>query len=933
MRFNHRFSALILGIFAVTACMEMETLQDAESNYDFVAEVVPATVIIEDDVDTRTYIDEHDNYSSGVGTMWNANEQIGVYSNYSKNVKYTSTNKSGSGDITFSGICIGTPNYAYYPYSTDNNNVSLKSVKGKIPANQTFSNLDMRLNADYRAGVLDSKTLVTAKFTFTRLMTYWRFLVNVTDTPLVGTNVESITVKINNNRKLSGDFNINLQTQQITMSEFSEGDDFVTLNWTNQPRLQSGNVHAAYMTVLPVVRPGDVLTFTITTNRYIATFTKTAKNQQVGNAIVKYTINLASADNLQITEIPLPDLPVLPEPEEPVVGTHPVLKSMKFTVADNPGKILGRKLVANNSKTSYTTRTEEVCDVDTTNHKISLYLPYLNNRKLVPVFEIPEGTYLCSEGGEIISGETEVDFATYKQIAVVNEVGDAVIYDVDFTNTGLPVVVVNQKSGVVTSESGDYQKASAAWYNATGAAWQPKESDWQMTEGVDNFMVYNADGTSAVTDKSGAIVNEPLLASTRVRGNVSQQMPKKPFAIKLDKKSGVLGMDPHKRWVLLANWSDRTLMRNAVAFDIAKIFNQAFPTDGIAWNPSGQFVELVYNGVHVGNYFLCEQIKIDGSRLDISDPYDKDDAYSGNPADYGYLLESDDAYDETVKFITKTYIPFQFKDDADAGGAMLSYVKGIVNGIDENLYNGNWDAAYASLDLTSAVDFWLIQELTMNGEVAHPKSCYSYIVNDMLHMGPIWDFDWQTFPNVSVVNQYYDNMYTGGSNAFKYEYSKSMLSDGTFSRSSSNPSSVKTNDKSYMWYPMLVKDATFKAKAAERWDAVKGFIAAYADSQIPAMAAKIKKSEAENWSMWPLESGSSAARNRYNTYGLGGGFKGDEAMTFDNAVSTLSSTINTRISGMSYVSNQNWPSVSGTPSYGGSSSSDSNGSGSSWWPW
>lgn len=951
MRFNHRFSALILGIFAVTACMEMETLQDAESNYDFVAEVVPATVIIEDDVDTRTYIDEHDNYSSGVGTMWNANEQIGVYSNYSKNVKYTSTNKSGSGDITFSGICLGTPNYAYYPYSTENNNVSLKSVKGKIPANQSFSNLDMRLNADYRAGVLDSKTLVTAKFTFTRLMTYWRFLVNVTDTPLVGTNVESITVKINNNRKLSGDFNINLQTQQITMSEFSEGDDFVTLNWTNQPRLQSGNVHAAYMTVLPVVRPGDVLTFTITTNRYIATFTKTAKNQQAGNAIVKYTINLASADNLQITEIPLPDLPVLPEPEEPVVGTHPVLKSMKFTVADNPGKILGRKLVYQSSATTFTTRTEEVCTVDTTNHMVSLYLPYLNNRKLVPVFEIPEGTTLMCEDGEIISGETEVDFTTNRQIAVVNEVGDAAVYDINFTNTGLPVVVVNQKSGVVTSNSGEYKGGSAAWYKATGTAWQPKESDWLMTEGDDNFMVYYPDGTSAVTDKNGATVTNPLLASTRVRGNVSQKMPKKPFAVKLDKKSGIFMNDAdntndlpaHKRWVLLANWSDRTLMRNAVAFDIAEIFQNTFKNEkysdgtsaaGTLWNPDGQFVELVYNGVHVGNYYLCEQIKIDGNRLDIEEPMDaKDNPFTGDPSVFGYLLECDDAYNETVKFITKTYIPFQFKDDADAGGKMLDYAKGIVNGIDDNLYNGKWSEAFKTMDLASFVDFLLIQEVTMNGELAHPKSCYTYINNGKLYAGPVWDFDWQTFPNISVINQYYDNAYTGGRDSYKYEYSKSMLSDGTFSRSSSNPSAVKTNDKGYMWYPMLVKSAEFKTLAAERWNKVKDQIALYADTQIPAMAAKIKKSEAENWSMWYLESGSRAGQNRWSTYDVGGGFKGDEAMTFDNAVSTLSSTINTRISGMSYVSNQNWPSVSGTPSYSGSSSSGSNGSGSSWWPW
>lgn len=891
-------------MIAAIACISFScTSTKPEPEEETVSQVITATV-----------------ESDGSSSVWATSDQLGVYTDASeKNVKYTNSASKNAASATFkaSTEVKGNPQYAYYPYSSANASKAATGLAGTLPQEQVMTTAGV-YPYDYRYGVqTGTDSDENAIFGFHSLFANVCINVNASGTVLEGKTLENVICKVSRQGTdvpVAGSFTFSAADGSYTYTSASASSS-VTASWKSAKTL--GSATACYVTLFPTVEAGDVLEFTVNTADACAKVSVTVAEAFEPEGF--YTFEVKAAEG-EITE-----------PEVPVVA--PELVSMKFTVAQNPGRILGRKLTYSSSATTYTTRTEEVCTIDAANRTVSLYLPYFNNRTLVPVFELSEGATLTAGGETVVSGETAVDFAEYKELTVTNAAGDEAVYTVNFTNTGLPVVVVNQQTGVVTSASGDTQKGSAAWYKATGAAWQPKDSDWLMTEGVDNFMVYNADGTSAVTDKGGATVNEPLDASTRVRGNVSQQMPKKPFAIKLDKKSGVLGMDPHKRWILLANWSDRTLMRNAVAFDIAKIFNQTFPTDGIAWNPSGQFVELVYNGVHVGNYFLCEQIKIDGSRLDISDPYDKDDAYSGNPADYGYLLESDDAYDETVKFITKTYIPFQFKDDADAGGAMLSYVKGIVNGIDENLYNGNWDAAYASLDLTSAVDFWLIQELTMNGEVAHPKSCYSYIVNDMLHMGPIWDFDWQTFPNVSVVNQYYDNMYTGGSNAFKYEYSKSMLSDGTFSRSSSNPSSVKTNDKSYMWYPMLVKDATFKAKAAERWNAVKGFIAAYADSQIPAMAAKIKKSEAENWSMWPLESGSSAARNRYSTYGLGGGFKGDEAMTFDNAVSTLSSTINTRISGMSYVSNQNWPSVSGTPSYSGSSSSGSNDSGSSWWPW
>jgi hypothetical protein len=365
--------------------------------------------------------------------------------------------------------------------------------------------------------------------------------------------------------------------------------------------------------------------------------------------------------------------------------------------------------------------------------------------------------------------------------------------------------------------------------------------------------------------------------------------------VKLDKKSGVLDMKPHKRWVLLANWKDRTLMRNAVAFGIAKTFKEVFPNDGIAWNPSGQYVELVYNGVHVGTYYLCEQIKIDGNRLDINDPYDAEDAYSGNPADYGYLLECDDAYDETWKFTTANYIPFLFKDDANDD--MLNYATTFVRGIEDKLYAGNYTEAYKSMDLTSMVDFLLIQELMMNSEMKHPKSCYTYINNGKFYAGPIWDFDWNTLP-------------TSTSNSEEgYSYTASMLSKASPTHKRSGyPTSPSSSDKTYMWYPMLVKDATFKNLAAERWNAVKGALQTFVSVEIPKIQAKIAESEKVNSEMWPI----TVASWGTNTFGMGGGKCGDESYDFSKAISTLQSTLNTRINGMSYVSNKNWPSKSYT---------------------
>ena len=900
------FRTVLCGMTLLTASacveehLEQDVLYDAEVKATIQAPASAVSFLGDESPGdaTRTFIDENESYSSGVGTLWRTKEVIGVYSSWSKNAKFTSTNTKSAGSVAFRGLVAGTPQYAYYPYSEANNGVSHTAVKGNIPLNQAYSQTYRDIEGDYRAGTFDSKTWFSSTFTFNRLVSILKFTLDATGTALEGDRMRSITFKVNNNRQLSGDFTINLETQETTPATFADGSDSLNLTWTDQPQLLNGYSYRAYMTSLPTLQKGDEITFVITTNNHVATFKRASKVTFVPNGVVNYPLTLANFSDLVVTEIV----------KTPVVT--PELLSMKFTVADNPGKILSRKFsVSTKAAVTTSTVTEEVCTIDAENGTVSLYVPYLNNRNLVPTFEIPEYTKLVLENGdEVVSGETVVDFVANKTIAVVNSKNRKAVYEVNFTNTGLPVVVVNQLSGTKSSETNrDYTKASKAWYDATGTMWQPKDADWSMEEG-DNFMVYNADGTSALSDKNGELVTTPALASTRLRGNVTQQMPKKPFAVKLDKKHGIFMNDAdtendlpaHKRWVLLSNWKDRTLMRNEVAFGIADVFQQTFPNDGLAWNPSGQFVELVYNGVHVGNYYLCEHIKIDGNRLDIADPFDEKDGYSGTPEDYGYLLEADDGYDETWKFTTANYIPFLFKDDGN--DEMLSYVAGLVRGVEDKLYAGNYSAAYEQLDITSLVDYWLIQEVMMNSEMKHPKSVYMYLNKGKLYAGPIWDFDWNTLP---VSTSYSEE---------GYSYTNSMLAKAkAYHKRSGYPTEPKDDsDQNYVWYPMLVKDASFKALAAERWGQVKSALLSYVET-IPAKAAAMKTSEALNNAMWPVDTkGSFGLGERYSAYGIGGGYCGDEGYSYEKAVETLVTTLKTRINGMNYVTNQSWPTVSYT---------------------
>lgn len=820
-------------------------------------------------------------------SVWNDGDRIVIH-NGTKGFEFgTSLEESSSkADFTYVGDDFSMEDdvMAVYPSGDWDIDPASRSAVVSIPAMQQAV-----------AGSYDSESAVAAAYSDDRSLQFMNITAMLKFT-VADEGVRSIVFSSLKGEPVSGDVLVVMSEDGASVETISASEDSsheVTL--TADGGFKSGETY--YMAALPQTLEGGFsvyFQFSEGGTRYEAKLYEKA-------CTLKRNVIL----NIGELSCALPEL----------TDATPVLNSMKFEVGKNQGKILAREFshsikssfLSSSYELSETKVTEKKCTIDQTARTVSLYVPYLNSRRLVPTFDIPDGTVLLCGDKVVENGVTEVDFTGDVRLKVVNGLDESVEYTVRFTNTGLPVVVINQDTGT-TSEEADskYSKGSAAWYKATGTKWQPKESDWLMTDGKDDFMIYNADGTSALTDKNGATVSEPVLASTRVRGNVTQQMPKKPFAVKLDKKHGInisnsdgteVKMPAHKRWVLLANWKDRTLMRNAVAFGIAEVFKNTL-SGGMAWNPSGQFVELVYNGVHVGNYYLCEQVKIDGNRLDINEPFDvEDNPYTDDATIFGYLLESDDGYDEAWKFTTANYIPFLLKDDANAD--MLTYVQDFVRGIEDQLYEGSYSAAYEKMDLASFVDFLLIQELMMNSELAHPKSCYSYVNDGKMYAGPLWDFDWNTLPTSTSYSE--DG----------YSYTASMLTKSSSSHSSgSYPDEPKVeSDKNYIWYPMLVKDSEFTSLAARRWDAVKLYVQNYVNDVIPEIQKSIALSESVNSAMWPVDTkgGIFGMGLRYSTFGIGGGYCGDEGMDFSTAVSTLQSTLSTRIAGMSYVSEEDWP--------------------------
>ncbi len=218
--------------------------------------------------------------------------------------------------------------------------------------------------------------------------------------------------------------------------------------------------------------------------------------------------------------------------------------------------------------------------------------------------------------GQPYSEDATYDFTMPVKIKLSSE---ELAYSVEYTaklsqltDTGLPVVYVNTPSEITSKV--DWTEGCQIYIDAEG------RKSWDGTETFEDFA--------------------QLECEVKGRGNTTWKFNKKPYAIKLSSKEKVLGMPKHKRWVLLANAIDMSMMRNIVGFEIAKIVfnrNGVANSQGNVWTPRGHSVELVLNGEHKGNYLLCEQIKIDKNRVDIAEADDPTTATS----EQGYLIEAD----------------------------------------------------------------------------------------------------------------------------------------------------------------------------------------------------------------------------------------------------------------------------------------------------
>ncbi|WP_158615483.1 CotH kinase family protein [Acidipila sp. EB88] len=367
--------------------------------------------------------------------------------------------------------------------------------------------------------------------------------------------------------------------------------------------------------------------------------------------------------------------------------------------------------------------------------------------------------------------------------------------------------------------------------------------------------ITSADGSTTYLPGSSDTDNT---ATFHIHGNTTAQMPKKPYTMKLGTSVDLLGLlgvscpyvtssgkaicDKSKSYVLLANYDDKSLLRDWSASALANAIplgngylNSAAgsptPSGGtqlLPWAPHSIFVEVYVDGAYMGNYQLIESVKVDSHRVNITELSETDttDDITG-----GYLMEIDQHQDEAFVFHTPHGLPIglidpDFTPDPEVS-QQTSYISSYVDTAENALFGSNFTSTTlgwrAYFDEAAAVNYYIVNDVMGNvdgGDFYSSVYLYKAQDNPLLYMGPIWDFD------ISSGNVNYEAIV--------------------------NPT-VPWVQTQALWYKQWFTDPGFAADVTTQWNALKnnGVFTQWLSS-IQQQGSALAQSGQNNFNRWPI---------------------------------------------------------------------------------
>ncbi len=347
------------------------------------------------------------------------------------------------------------------------------------------------------------------------------------------------------------------------------------------------------------------------------------------------------------------------------------------------------------------------------------------------------------------------------------------------------------------------------------------------------------DATFVLTNPAAATPDAALNGKVRGRGNFTWMLPKKPYKVQFAndaayaRVSDFLGMKKNRNWALLADYSDRTLMRNKLALTLG---NSSLFADGLKWTSSGQHVEVTLNGDYVGVYLMTEDIRIDPARLNIRKMNS-----SAAAADYlgGYIAEVDwplDCYagaDANLQEVTPlgVHICVDTPDEGSITPDQLWFIKVYLESAEQDIHvRGD----LSRINAASFADWYLVNELYRNYDAAFYSSVFLWkdhpsaaVPSDrVLNMGPLWDFD------------------IGAGN---YPFEDAWKPDGCW----------VTHSREGMpnWFIALFRSREFLDLVRARWQERRPALERLVDASIASFGRRLEAAQRRNFARWPVLDG------------------------------------------------------------------------------
>jgi hypothetical protein len=328
------------------------------------------------------------------------------------------------------------------------------------------------------------------------------------------------------------------------------------------------------------------------------------------------------------------------------------------------------------------------------------------------------------------------------------------------------------------------------------------------------------------------------------RGSTSQDLsPKKPFGIETRTEKGenlnvsLLGLPAENDWVIISPYSDKSLIRDHLSYEIARAMNR--------YANRTKFIELIVNGEYYGVCVLGEKIKQGKDRVNISKLKDTD--ISGDDLTGGYILKLDKTTGSKASNWTSAYNsplrPHLFQIDypkiEDIKPEQFNYIKKFINNFETTLQSADFrdpEKGYPKIiDTDSFVDYFLVNEITKNVD-AYRLSTFFYkdkdSKNSKLIMGPAWDF----------------NLAFGNAN-----YCEGWLHNGWAYRFND----VCPNDPVGgvpFWWSRLLLDENFQLKLKSRWKGLRSTTLTDTNifSKIDSSTTLLKDAQVRNFAKWQI---------------------------------------------------------------------------------